>query len=140
MQGIDPDTGRGVHTTTARHLFVLPSGGLIMDAPGMRELLIWSADSGLDGTFEDIKILAEQCRFQDCSHQTEPGCCVRESVDRGELDAGRLANYFKLRKEARYIELKRSHSASWVEKERWKKVKIAAKAASKRSKDRQRWD
>ena len=123
----DPESGRGMHTTTARHLFLLPSGGLIMDTPGMRELQIWSLDAGLDATFEDIKALAGQCRFRDCSYQTEPGCRVRVAVDQGELDAGRLANYFKLSREARYIELKSIHSANWVEKERWKKVKRSVK-------------
>jgi ribosome biogenesis GTPase len=132
----DPDTGRGIHTTTTRHLFLLPCGGLIMDTPGMRELQIWSLDTGLDLTFDDIIALAEQCRFRDCSHQAEPGCQVRAAVDQGRLDAGRLANYFKLCKETRYIELKTTHAASWVEKERWKKVK----GGLKRLKDQKHWD
>jgi ribosome biogenesis GTPase len=126
----DSYTGRGLHTTSARQLFLLPSGGLIMDTPGMREIQVWSVDEGLDTAFEDIKALAEECRFRDCSHQSEPGCRVRAAVLQGELDARRLANYFKIRKEARYVELKRDHSASWVEKERWKKV---ARAARKRN-------
>ncbi len=125
----DSDTGRGVHTTSARQLFLLPSGGLLMDTPGMRELQIWAVDTGLDAAFEDIKILAEGCRFRDCSHQSEPGCRVRASLEQGELDADRLANYFKLCREAHYIDQKSTHSSSWVEKERWKKI---AKAAHKR--------
>jgi ribosome biogenesis GTPase len=128
----DPHTGRGMHTTAAQQLFLLPSGGLIMDTPGMRELQIWSADMGLDATFEDIKTLAEGCRFRDCTHQTEPGCRVRALVERGELDSGRLANYFKLSREAQYVELKSVHSASWLEKERWRKVARAAKKYKKR--------
>ncbi|MBN1570256.1 MAG: ribosome small subunit-dependent GTPase A [Acidobacteria bacterium] len=130
----DVDTGRGKHTTSARHLFFLPSGGLIMDTPGMRELQVWSLDTGLDSTFEDIQSLAEQCQFRDCSHRTEPGCRVRDAIARGELDPGRLAGYFKLSREARYSELKSSHSASWVEKERWKKV--TGRSAKKNLKDR----
>jgi len=118
----DSDTGRGLHTTAARYLFLLPSGGLIMDTPGMREIQIWSADDGLDATFADIRALAQGCRFRDCSHQSEPGCRVRSAVARGELDSGRLANYFKLRGETRYMELKSAHSASWIEKEKWRKV------------------
>jgi len=107
-----------------------------MDTPGMRELQIWSLDAGLDLTFEDIKALGEQCRFRDCSHQTEPGCGVRAAVDQGRLDAGRLANYFKLCKETRYAELKTTHAASWVEKERWERVK----GGLKRLKDQKHWD
>jgi ribosome biogenesis GTPase len=126
----DSSTGRGLHTTSARQLFLLPSGGLIMDTPGMRELQIWSVNVGLDTAFDDIKALAEKCRFRDCNHQQEPGCCVQSAVLNGELDARRLTNYFKIRKEACYIDMKRAHSASWVEKERWKKV---ARAARKRN-------
>jgi ribosome biogenesis GTPase / thiamine phosphate phosphatase len=131
VREIDSDTGRGMHTTAARHLFLLPSGGLIMDTPGMREIQIWSIDAGLDTAFEDIKALSDGCRFRDCSHQTEPGCRVRNAVAEGELDEGRLNSYLKLRKEARYIELKSAHSANWIEKERWKKVARAARNREK---------
>ncbi len=133
----DSETGRGVHTTAGRHLFMLPSGGLIMDTPGMRELQAWSVDSGLDSVFEEIKLLAQGCRYRNCSHQSEPGCRVHAAIARGELDAGRLANYLKLSKEARYIELKNGHSASWIERERWKKV---AKQARKRNPKLEYWD
>jgi ribosome biogenesis GTPase / thiamine phosphate phosphatase len=118
----DPDTGRGVHTTASRQLFMLPTGGFIMDTPGMREIQAWSAGTGLDTAFEDIQSLAQGCRFRDCSHKAEPGCNVRAAVERGELDGSRLSNYLKLSREARYIELKNSHSASWVERERWRRV------------------
>jgi ribosome biogenesis GTPase len=133
----DSDTGRGMHTTVSRQLFLLPSGGLIMDTPGMRELQAWSMDSGLDAVFDDIKSLAEGCRYRNCTHQSEPGCQVSAAIDRGELDAGRVANYFKLSKEARYIELKNGHSSSWVERERWKKV---AKAGRKLIPKDRRWE
>jgi ribosome biogenesis GTPase / thiamine phosphate phosphatase len=118
----DSDTGRGVHTTAVRQLFILPGGSLIMDTPGMREIQAWSIDTGLDATFEDIQSLAQGCRFRDCRHQAEPGCNVRAAVEQGELNPGRLSSFFKLSREARYIELKNSHSASWVERERWRKV------------------
>jgi ribosome biogenesis GTPase len=130
----DSFTGRGLHTTSARQLFLLPTGGVIMDTPGMREIQVWSLDAGLDTAFEDIQSLAEGCRFRDCSHQNEPGCRVQAAVLQGELDIRRLANYFKIRKEACYIELKKAHSANWVEKERWRKV---AKAAKKRNPGKQ---
>jgi ribosome biogenesis GTPase / thiamine phosphate phosphatase len=133
----DADTGRGLHTTVSRQLFLLPSGGLIMDTPGMRELQAWSVDSGIDTVFEDINSLAEGCRYRNCTHQSEPGCQVCAAIDRGELDAGRVSNYFKLSKEARYIELKNGHSSSWVERERWKKV---AKAGRKIIPKDRRWE
>lgn len=124
----DRYTGRGLHTTSARQLFFLPSGGLLMDTPGMRELQVWSVDAGLDTGFKDIAGLAEGCRFRDCSHESEPGCRVRAAVFQGELDSGRLANYFKIRREEHYLELKRAHSANWVERKRWKKLIGAARA------------
>lgn len=92
--------GKGRHTTTHRELFVLPNGGAIIDTPGMRELGIDSAD--LSQTFVDIEELAQQCRFSDCSHQSEPGCAVQQAREQGTLDARRLESYFKLRKELKY--------------------------------------
>jgi ribosome biogenesis GTPase / thiamine phosphate phosphatase len=125
----DAETGRGIHTTAARHLFVLPAGGLVMDTPGMRELQAWSVDSGIDAVFDDIKRLAVGCRYRNCSHQSEPGCRVNAAIASGELEAARLTNYQKLSKEARYIELKHAHNASWVERERWKKIAKQARKA-----------
>lgn len=90
---------RGRHTTTHRALIALPSGACLIDTPGMRELKPTGEEDLAEGGFADIEALAEQCKFRDCSHQREPGCAVRAAVERGELDAGRLANYLKLRDE-----------------------------------------
>ena len=90
---------RGRHTTTHRALIALPSGACLIDTPGMRELKPTGEEDLAEGGFADIEALAEQCRFRDCSHQREPGCAVRAAVENGELDAGRLANYLKLRDE-----------------------------------------
>jgi ribosome biogenesis GTPase len=91
---------KGRHTTTHRELFLMPSGGAVIDTPGMRELGVESIDS--DKTFSDIAILAEGCRFSDCEHENEPGCAVTQAIEGGVLDAHRLANYKKLKKEAKY--------------------------------------
>jgi ribosome biogenesis GTPase len=90
---------RGRHTTTHRALIALPTGACIIDTPGMRELKPTGEEGLAEGGFADVEELALQCRFRDCTHRTEPGCAVRAAVARGELDAGRLANYFKLRDE-----------------------------------------
>lgn len=90
---------RGRHTTTHRTLIALPSGACLIDTPGMRELKPTGEEDLAEGGFADIEALAEQCRFRDCSHQREPGCAVRAAVESGELDAGRLENYLKLRDE-----------------------------------------
>ena len=90
---------RGRHTTTHRALIALPSGGCLIDTPGMREVK-FTGDEELDqGQFADIEELAQQCRFGDCSHQNEPGCAVRAALEDGRLDAERWRNYLKLRDE-----------------------------------------
>ena len=93
---------KGRHTTTHRSLHLLPEGGVILDSPGMREFQITDSGQGVSSVFRDIEALAEQCRFNDCAHATEPGCAVQAAVEGGELDPRRLQNYFKLLREDRY--------------------------------------
>ena len=93
---IREDDGRGRHATTHRELFRLPSGALLLDTPGMRELGLWDADEGIDEAFAEIVELAAGCRFADCSHRFEPGCAVRTAVAAGRLDAARLKSYRRL--------------------------------------------
>jgi ribosome biogenesis GTPase / thiamine phosphate phosphatase len=90
------DDERGRHTTSHRELFLLPTGGALIDTPGMRELALLEAGSDLDQGFDDIARFAAQCRFRDCGHAGEPGCAVSEAIERGELDARRLASRQKL--------------------------------------------
>jgi len=96
---IREDDKKGRHTTTHRELHILPSGGLLIDVPGMRELRIADVDSGIEAVFDDIESLAEECRFGDCQHESEPGCAVQRAVADGTLDSRRLANYRKLLRE-----------------------------------------
>lgn len=92
---------RGKHTTTRREMFVLPSGGTIIDTPGLRELSMWAdADSFLNA-FDDVKELALACRFSNCSHTAEPGCAVSSAIASGALAAERLASYRQLEDELR---------------------------------------
>lgn len=94
------DDGRGRHTTVSRELLPLPSGALLIDTPGLREVGLWD-DS--DGAFADVEELAAQCRFPDCGHASEPGCAVRDAVDPERLDAWR-----KLTREQAWIEDRRA--------------------------------
>jgi ribosome biogenesis GTPase len=98
---------RGRHTTTARELVMLPGGGVLIDTPGLRAVSLWEGDEGMSRAFADIEALAVQCRFNDCSHTLEPGCEVRAAIERGELDAARLENYFRLDNELDAAERKR---------------------------------
>ncbi len=90
---------KGRHTTTHRELFRLPSGALVIDTPGMREMGLWQTEEGVSETFEDIEELAVDCRFGDCAHEGEPGCAVKQAVRQGRLSAARLASYQSLRRE-----------------------------------------
>ena len=90
---------KGRHTTVTRDLIVLPTGGVIIDTPGLRGLGLLDADEGLAATFADIEDLAEGCQFRDCGHGAEPGCAVRAAVDDGELDETRLERYLGMQAE-----------------------------------------
>jgi ribosome biogenesis GTPase len=93
---IRQDDGRGRHATAHRELFLLASGALVLDTPGMREFGLWDAGEGVDETFAEIVELADRCRFTDCSHKFEPGCEVRAAVAGGRLDEARLKSYRRL--------------------------------------------
>ncbi len=90
---------RGRHVTSARELQVLPSGGVLIDTPGLRSLSLAEDHGGVAAAFPDIEELGTQCRFRDCAHDHEPGCAVVAAQEAGTLDADRLANYRKLRRE-----------------------------------------
>lgn len=90
---------KGRHTTTHRELHTLPSGGLLIDVPGMRELRVAEVNESIATVFEDIEHLAAQCRFADCKHETEPGCAVLRAIEENKIDSRRLANYKKLLRE-----------------------------------------
>jgi ribosome biogenesis GTPase len=87
--GIRLTDGRGRHTTTAGQLVVVPSGAILIDTPGLRELALWDDGDGLVQVFADIEELAAECRFGDCQHRGEPGCAVRDAVDADRLDSWR---------------------------------------------------
>jgi ribosome biogenesis GTPase len=80
----------GKHTTTAAELIALPGGGWLLDTPGVRAVSLWLSGRGIERTFPELFALAEQCRFRNCKHEEEPGCAVREAIDRGEVDPERL--------------------------------------------------
>ena len=96
---IREDDKKGRHTTTHRELFLLPSGGLMIDVPGMRELRVADVEDALGSVFEDIEKLAMQCQFSDCKHMNEPGCAVLAAIEDGQLDRRRLDSYHKLLRE-----------------------------------------
>jgi len=74
----------------------MPGGCLVLDTPGMRELQMADAAGGIGELFSDLQDLATQCRFNDCDHDSEPGCAVLKALELGEIDSGRLQRWRKL--------------------------------------------
>lgn len=97
--GIREDDAKGRHTTTHRALFAMEGGGWVIDTPGMRALRLTDAAEGIDATFADLADLAQECRFRDCAHETEPGCAVQAAIAAGTLAPDRLRRWKKLRAE-----------------------------------------
>lgn len=91
--------GKGRHTTTTRSLHLLPSGGVLMDNPGIRELQLPACEEGILDVFEDVVRIDAGCRFRNCRHQGEAGCAVSVAIESGELNPRRFASYLKLNAE-----------------------------------------
>jgi len=102
--------GRGRHTTTYRELHRLPSGALLIDTPGLREVGMWANEEGLERAYTDVVELETQCQFRDCAHRTEPGCAVAAAIDAGDLDPARFASWVKLQREVARV---RDRRAGW---------------------------
>jgi ribosome biogenesis GTPase len=108
---------RGRHTTTARTLFQLPQGWLLLDMPGIRSVGIAARQQSVNSAFADIEALAEGCRFTDCSHTSEPGCAVLAGAS-----PERLAHYRQLLREANYQKVREDSSAVRAQKAKWKQI------------------
>ena len=113
---------KGRHTTAHRQMFVLQSGAMIIDTPGMRELQLWDAREGVRETFQDIAELSRECRFPDCRHVDEPGCAVLTALGNGLIDPARLENYRKMTRELDYLSLRQDEGAARLERARWKGI------------------
>lgn len=109
---------RGKHVTTAREMYFLPAhrslgaggenGGILIDNPGIREVGMTDVGAGVDSLFDEITILAEKCKYTDCTHVHEPGCAVLAALSEGKLDRERYSNYIDLKKEIEYFDMSQS--------------------------------
>lgn len=123
---IREDDDRGRHATTHRQLFLIPGGGVVIDTPGMREIQITSGD--LSHSFADIEELAQDCFFKDCKHEAEPKCAVKKAIEDGVLSLMRFENFKKLQQEIIFNELKTTHTAAQMQKEKTIKMMGSLKA------------
>ena len=108
----------GRHTTSHRQLILLPGGGLLLDTPGIREVGLVEADDGMSAVFDDVERLIAACRFNDCRHESEPGCAVQAALRSGELEPARLAHFHKLGAEMAATEAKAEAVAKADERRR----------------------
>lgn len=127
---------RGRHTTTRRELLVFPSGGLLIDTPGMREFHLWTTDGSIDEVFGEIDSYARECRFKDCRHISEKGCAVLEAVESGEISSERYNSYLKLLKEEEFLAVKTDKNEMLKRKQKDKilcrEIKRVVKNSNKR--------
>lgn len=122
-QSVREDDDRGRHTTTSRRLLPLPSGALVIDTPGMREIQLEADHSeGLDLAFGQIERLAAGCKFHNCRHESEPGCSVKEALSSGELSSADHESYLKLQRELAHQARKTDKAAAAEEKKKWKTI------------------
>lgn len=113
---------KGRHTTTQRELIVAPSGVIVIDTPGMRELQPWGAAAGIDAAFGDVAAVAARCKFRDCSHTVEPGCAVRAALADGSLDATRWQTYLRMQRAAAFEVRRVNPEARQLHRNHWKKL------------------
>lgn len=113
---------QGRHTTTHKELYRLPSGAILADVPGLRELQLWAEPGELSAAFPEIEEFAEECKFSDCSHTGEPECRVQEALATGELPQERFERYLDYQRELAYLQRRRDERARQEEERKWKKI------------------
>lgn len=121
--------GKGRHTTTTRNLLALPTGGVLIDTPGLRGVGLYDAEGGVGQVFAEIEELAEGCRFHNCAHESEPGCAVRAAVADGGLPERRLDSYRKLMRENQWIAAKTDARVRAELRRDWKRKGAEGRAA-----------
>jgi len=120
--GVRLNDERGRHTTSGASLFLIESGGVIIDTAGLREVGLVGDTNQLDESMPTVSELAQLCRFSDCSHNGEPGCAVQAALSSGGLDAAEFDTYNKLARELAYTERKNDRRLAALERKKWKQV------------------
>ncbi|MCE0493495.1 small ribosomal subunit biogenesis GTPase RsgA [Vibrio salinus] len=94
---ISKTSGLGQHTTTAAKLYHLPTGGDLIDSPGVREFGLWHlTPEEITRSFIEFRPYLNGCKFRDCKHLDDPGCIIREAVEKGEINEIRFENYHRI--------------------------------------------
>jgi ribosome biogenesis GTPase len=115
--------GRGRHTSVRRELVPVPGGGALIDTPGLRGVGLTGEPGGLAATYQDVELLAAQCRFRDCTHGEEPGCAVREALAEGRLSIRRFESWQKLRRESEWMAARKDARLMAERTRKWKALR-----------------
>jgi ribosome biogenesis GTPase / thiamine phosphate phosphatase len=113
---------RGRHTTTRKEMIILPSGGVLIDTPGIRELQLDANEEAIANTFADITTLTTQCKFRDCDHEKSQGCAILKAVANGSIPEDRYKRFIKLKREQEHQEKKRDTLGERERKAKHKKI------------------
>lgn len=105
---VSSSTGKGKHTTTRREMFIHPSGCMIIDSPGIRELQLWAEEEDLKLIYADVIGFTEKCRYKNCSHGGETGCAIMNALEQGELFYDKWNRYKKMLRELRRLEQRKT--------------------------------
>lgn len=132
-QAVRDSDSKGRHTTTGRHLFILPSDGVIIDTPGLRGLQVWEAQDAIATTFSEVESILGNCYFSNCSHSNEPGCAVLAALAEGSLDQDRWKNFKKLERDNQYLEMRHNKKKLGEERKKWKALARANRQAKPRA-------
>lgn len=94
---VSENSGLGQHTTTAARLYHFPSGGDLIDSPGVREFGLWHLEPDeITEAFIEFRPYLGGCKFRDCTHMDDPGCLLREAVESGKISKLRFDNYHRI--------------------------------------------
>ena len=131
-RSVHKKSGKGRHATTDRRLIRLPSGVLLIDTPGLREVQLWTSDTAVAQTFSEISALAIHCRFRDCQHEGEPGCAVAAGIAAGEIDVERLDSLLRLRRELERVDRQSDPLSAMQHKNKIKRIMRAQEQLRRR--------
>jgi len=95
--GLSEQTRKGKHTTTTARLFHMPTGGDLIDSPGIREFALWHIEeSDIIHGFVEFKPFIGMCKFRDCKHISEPNCALLDAIDKGQISESRMNSYRRI--------------------------------------------
>lgn len=90
-------SGKGMHTTTFAEMFDLPFGGKVIDTPGLREFgLVDIEKHELSHYFPEMRQRLHNCQFNNCMHVNEPGCAIKDALNKGEIHVDRYVSYMTI--------------------------------------------